>query len=163
MRSKEVFVALLLLFSVSARVSSQVASSRPQQLQRHEHLAQQYLREQNPDLAARELRAVLALDPNNVEARGNLGVLLFFRGDCTDATKELGAALKLQPGLWKIQALLGMCEARTGEPGDGRRDLEEAYPHLREEKIKIEVGKALIESYTSTRDLEQAERRSPHC
>lgn len=156
MHSKEAFVALLLLFLASAPVSSQVASSRPQQLQKHEHLAQQYLREKKPDLAVPELRAVLALDPNNAEARGNLGVLLFFRGDYTEATKELRAAWKLQPGLWKVQALLGMSEVRTGEASSGRKDLEEAFPHLQEEKIKMEVGKALIESYTSTQDLDLA-------
>jgi hypothetical protein len=28
-----------------------------------------------------EFKAILALDPNNVDARGNLGVLLYFRGN----------------------------------------------------------------------------------
>ena len=48
----------------------------------------------------------MALDPDNVDARGNLGVLLFFQA-YTDAIPQLKAALKLRTTLWKIQAVLG--------------------------------------------------------
>ncbi len=37
------------------------------------------------DLAIPELEKIVALDPNNVEARANLGVLLFFKEGTTDA------------------------------------------------------------------------------
>jgi tetratricopeptide (TPR) repeat protein len=64
--------------------------------------------------------------------------------------------LKIQPDLWKIQALLGMSEMQLGQQTEGRQDLETAFPQLQDEKIKMQVGKALIDSYTSTGELAQA-------
>jgi len=46
----------------------------------HKRQAAEYLKENRPDLAAPELKAIVALDPGNVDALGNLGVLLFFQG-----------------------------------------------------------------------------------
>jgi tetratricopeptide (TPR) repeat protein len=142
--------------SFSQAVSSYVTSSQQTELQRHIQLAQQYLSESKPDLAIPELKAVATLDPRNLNAQANLGVLLFFRGDYAEAAPYLSAALKLQPDLWKIQALLGMSEGRLGQVNESRQDLETAFPHLQEEKIEMEVGQALIDSYTSTGDLDKA-------
>ena len=50
-----------------------------------------------------------------MDARGNLGVLLFFRGDYAGAIPELRVAVKLKPDLWKLQGLLGLAEEHTGE------------------------------------------------
>jgi len=36
----------------------------------------------------------MALDPTNIDARGNLGVLLYFKGDYAHAIPELQAALR---------------------------------------------------------------------
>jgi cytochrome c-type biogenesis protein CcmH/NrfG len=107
-------------------------------------------------LAEREFSAILALDPDNVDAHGNLGVLLFFQGDYAKAAPELRAALKLQPALTKIQALLGMCEKRTGETARARADLEGAFPQLQEEKLRIEAGMELIEIDYGANDLDKA-------
>jgi hypothetical protein len=57
------------------------SNPKAEQLQFHARQAQEYLKSNQPDLAAREFSAMVALDPNNIDARGNLGVLLFFRGD----------------------------------------------------------------------------------
>ncbi len=156
MRAKKLFFTPWLIFLASIPAFSQPASGRQEQLKSHLRLAQQYLAERRPDLAIPELKAVVALDPENADARGNLGVLLFFRGDYADATPQLQAALKLRPDLWKIQALLGMSEERIGNDSNGRKDLETAFPHLQEAKIKLQVGNALIDSYTSTGDLDKA-------
>ncbi|HZC44788.1 MAG TPA: tetratricopeptide repeat protein [Acidobacteriaceae bacterium] len=161
MRAKEGITAFLLVIvtaapSFSQAVSSHSAATRQAQVKQHSQLAQQYLSEHQPDLAIPELKAVVALDPKNLDARANLGVLLFFRGEYADAVPQLRAALKIKPDLWKIQALLGMSEERIGQQTEGRQDLETAFPHLEEEKIKMEVGHALIDSYTSTGDLAQA-------
>jgi tetratricopeptide (TPR) repeat protein len=156
MRRKGIFTAFLLISFIAIPSFPQTAPSRHEQLAAHTRLAQQYLAERRPDLALPELRAVIALDPNNVAARGNLGVLLFFRGDYAGAASQLRAALQLKPDLWKLQALLGLSEQRLGKQSESRADLETAFPHLREEKFKIEVGNALIDSYTSTGDLDNA-------
>src|SRR4030095_173451 len=55
-------------------------------------------------LAAGELQAVVALDPKNADARNNLGVLLFFSGDCAQAVPQLRAAVTLLPALANTQA-----------------------------------------------------------
>ncbi|MDQ2775879.1 MAG: tetratricopeptide repeat protein, partial [Acidobacteriota bacterium] len=76
----------------------------------HSRQAQEYLRANRPDLAIGELKAVLALEPDNIVALGDLGTLLYFRGDFEEAAKNLRAVVKIQPSLWKTVTLLGMCE-----------------------------------------------------
>src|SRR5487761_1699821 len=156
MRVKEGLSALLVLLLTAIPAFCQASPGDRQEIKSHTRLAQQYLSEGKPDLAVPEFKAIVALDPKNVDARGNLGVLLFFRGDYAGAVPQLRAALKLQPDLWKIQALLGMSEERLGQRSEGRQDLETVFPHLQEEKIKMQVGNALIDSYTSTGELAQA-------
>jgi tetratricopeptide (TPR) repeat protein len=119
-------------------------------------LAQQYLNERRPELAIPELESLVALDPKNVDAQANLGVLLFFQGNYVKASPHLRAALEMQPSLTKIQALLGIAERRTGETANARNHLEAAFPLLEEQKLKIEIGMELIELYTATQDLEKA-------
>ena len=146
--------AVLLLAATSC--FSQSAPSHQQQVEEHSRRAQEYLRENRPDLAVPEFKAIVALEPNNVDARGNFGVLLFFQGAYAEAIPQLRAALKLQPALWKIQALLGMAEKRTGDIKGALGDLENAFPKLKEQKIRIETGMELIDTYSKAGDLDKA-------
>ncbi|MBV9265035.1 MAG: tetratricopeptide repeat protein [Acidobacteriaceae bacterium] len=132
------------------------AGSENEQLAAHKRLAQQYLNDNKPDLAVQEFRAIVALSPNDVEARGNLGVLLFFQGNYKDAAQELRAALHQQPALWKLEALLGMSERRIGQTAQAQTDLEKAFPQLREEKIRVQTGMELIEMYYGAGALDKA-------
>jgi len=134
----------------------QSPAGRSQEIASHARQAQEFLKEQRPDLAIPEFRAVVALDPNNVDARGNLGVLLFFQGDYPAAIPQLRAALKLRPTLWRMQALLGMAERRTGSSKSALADLEKAFPKLQEDKIQIEAGMELIEIHAGAGDLDKA-------
>ena len=102
------------------------------------------------------MQKLVALDPNNVEARGNLGVLLFFRGDYKDAVPELQAAVKLKPDLWKVQALLGLAEVHTSDFVNARTDFEAAFPSIQDMKLKIEVGLELVGLYNGNSDLDDA-------
>jgi tetratricopeptide (TPR) repeat protein len=129
---------------------------RPDTIESHSRKAQEFLRENRPDLAIPEFRAIVALDRSNVDAHGNLGVLLFFQGDYGDAIPHFRAALKLRPVLWKIQALLGIAEKRTGDIKSARADLEKSFPKLQEEKIRIDAGMELIEVYSGMGDLDKA-------
>ena len=122
----------------------------------HVQKAQSHLREKRPDLAIPELEAAVAVEPGSVDTRANLGVLLFFRGEYQHAIPHLRAAITMKPELWKIQSLLGIAERRTGDDHQGRIDLETAFPHIEEEKLKIDVGLDLIESYSATSDLNKA-------
>lgn len=126
------------------------------QIDSHLRQAQEFLSANRPDAAIREFSAVLSLDPRNVDARGNVGVLLFFRGEYAKASEELRQALKLRPTLWKLQALLGMSEKRTGQLTAARADLEKAFGRLQEEKLRVETGMELIEIYYAAGNLDQA-------
>jgi tetratricopeptide (TPR) repeat protein len=144
------------LISFCRASQSSTASTAQDQTQAHARQAAEYLKQNKPALAIPEFQAIVALDPTNVDARANLGVLLFFTGKYQEALPELRAALKLQPNLWRIQALLGSAERRTGDILAARADLEQAFPKLDDEKIRVQTGMELIEVYSTTGDLDKA-------
>ncbi|MGA2168931.1 MAG: tetratricopeptide repeat protein [Terracidiphilus sp.] len=148
------FATFLLAFSLSGLCQTEPGTSDA--IQQHLRNAQLYMHQSRPDLAIPEFEAALALDPANVDAQGNLGVLLYFKGDLANAAPHLRAAVKARPDLWKIQALLGLAENRLKDTGNAQTDLESALPHLKGEKVQAEVGNALIESYTEAGDLDKA-------
>jgi tetratricopeptide (TPR) repeat protein len=154
-------VRALLYAAIGASLSlcpsfPQSSPSQHEQVETHYRRAQEFLKNNQPDLAAREYEDVLALDAGNVDARGNLGVVRFFQGDYAKAIPELRGALHLRPSLWKIQALLGMAEKRTGDMTGALRDLEQAFPQLQEEKLRVETGMELIEIYYGVSELDKA-------
>lgn len=132
------------------------AADRQDQIQSHSRQAQQYLAEKRPDLAIGEFTAILALDPGNLDARANLGVLEYFQGQYTKAASDLGAALAADPSLWKIEALLGMSEKRLGDNAKARADLEKAFPQLEEQKLRVQAGLELVEVDYAQRNLDKA-------
>jgi len=157
MKIKRIVALLGLLLSIAgSRSCSQSEPSHQQQLEQHKRKALEYLKENKPELAIAELRAIVALDPKDVDALGNLGVLLFFKGDYAGATPQLRAAVKLRPDLWKIQALLGMSERRTGDAASARATLEKAFPQIEEKSIRVQAGMELIELYSSAGELNRA-------
>jgi Tfp pilus assembly protein PilF len=156
MSAKSVLFTLLFIVATSSSSICQTGLSKQEQINQHTQLAQQYLKQQRPDLAISELQTLVALEPENPDAQGNLGVLLFFRGDYAGAAPHLRAAVKAQPELWKIQGLLGLAEGQSGNGEASRQDMEAAFPRLTEEKFKAQVGRALIDNYTATGDLEKA-------
>jgi len=71
MRTKK-FRCLVVDASLSgncSRVSPNSSPSRQQQIESHARQAAEYLKENKPELAAPEFKAIVALDPNNVDAR----------------------------------------------------------------------------------------------
>ena len=121
-----------------------------------EQQAQQYLQEQKPQLAIPVLRDIVTLDPKNLNAQGNLGVLLYFQGDFAEAIGHMRAALEMQPGLWRIEALLGIAEKRTGESQEAAQHLERAFSNLDEKTIQIQVGLELIELHAASAHFDKA-------
>jgi tetratricopeptide (TPR) repeat protein len=146
----------MILFAALRPCFSQSSPTRQQQIESHARQAAEDLKQNKPDLAVPEFRAIVGLDPSNVDARGNLGVLLFFQGSYSEAIPELRAALKMRSTLWKIQALLGIAEKRTGDVSAARSDLEQAFPNVQDEKIRTDTGMELIEIYSKTGDLDKA-------
>lgn len=152
---RKVFTVLaFFLFGVSSAISQ--APTVKQQVAEHAQRAQEFLRANEPDRAIPEFRSIVRLAPDNVDARGNLGVLLYFQGDYRGAIPELQAALKLQPRLWKVQALLGIAQWRIGDGTDSLVNLEQAFPQLTEQGIQTEVGMELVEIYVGREQLVKA-------
>jgi len=146
--SKIVWVALLSSV-LTAQDAQQKIAALEQQVQKH-------LQEQKPQLAIPVLREIVSLDPRNVNGQANLGVLLFFQEKFTDAIPPLRAALELQPGLSRIEALLGIAEKRTGDLKGAQTHLEQAFSHLDDPKIKLQAGLELIEILTASSEFDDA-------
>ncbi len=97
-------------------------------------------------------RAALKLDPSNVEAHVNLGVIAFFRGDCPVAVREFHGALQSAPSLTKAQALLAVCEKKLGDPS-AQVDMEGAFANLQDIKLRTQVGMELADLYYQQGDM----------
>ena len=150
---------LLLLVAVAACLSqTQSVDDQHASFAAHIQKAKEFLAEKRPDLAIPEFEAAAAIDPQNVEAQGNLGVLLYFQGKPAEAIPHLRTAVNLEPGMAKIQGLLGLAELRTRDISQGRKDLETAFPLIPEPKFKVEVGLELVSLYTESGDLQEASR-----
>jgi tetratricopeptide (TPR) repeat protein len=153
---KKKLCALLVAFLPTFPLLSQASSNHRDQVAEHSRLAQQYLNQRRPDLAIPEFQALVSLEPRDLDAQANLGVLLFFQGDYVKAEPHLRAALDMQPNLTKIQALLGMAEKRTGDMANARTHLEASLAAVDEPKLKVQVGMELVELYTANQDLAKA-------
>src|SRR6266852_5034934 len=156
MRSKAVVYAGIGIFLAALQSFSQSTPSKQQQIESHSRKAQEFLKTNKTGLAANEFAAIRELDPNNLDARGNLGVTLFFEGDYDKAAPQLSGALQRQPTLWKIQALLGICEKRLGQIAAAQSDLEKSFPQLQDLKLRIQTGMELIEIYYGVGNLDKA-------
>lgn len=147
---------LLSLGGVGSGVAQYANTSTAKQVQAHEQRAHELLSQKNPVLAAKEFAAVVALDPNNIDAQANLGVLLFFQKDYAQAESHLRKAVEQQPELTKIRALLGMCERNLGENDLARTDLQAIVDQIKEPSVRLEAGLELIELYTAAQELPKA-------
>lgn len=150
-----VYAVIGLLCCLAVRSLGQ-SSAMQSPVETHLREAHRLLSENKPDAAIPEFRAIIAFDPTNIDALGNLGVLLFFHGQYGEAIPSLRSALAGKPGLWKIEALLGMAERRTGDTQTARADLEASFPQLQDPKIRVETGLELVEIYNGTEELEKA-------
>jgi Tfp pilus assembly protein PilF len=139
---------------------------KQQEFAAHMQRATDYLRQKQPALAIPEFQAAVAIEPENVDAQANLGVLLFFQGKAADSIPHFRAALagrkdEAQPGLAKIQALLGMAENRTLDFPDARKDMEAAFPALalpeqQDRRFEVQLGLELVGLDTASGDLDKA-------
>jgi tetratricopeptide (TPR) repeat protein len=150
------YVVLLALFSTVTGVAQSNASSNSQQVQLHEQKAHELLSANKPELAAKEFAAILSIDPKNLDAQANVGVLLYFEGKYAEAEPHLRSAVDQQADLVKIRMLLAMCERHLGNTEMARTELESVFTQLKEPKLQQEAGLELIELYTATGDLAKA-------
>jgi tetratricopeptide (TPR) repeat protein len=143
LHSKVLCALMLLVSTVSAM--GQDAGNSASQVTALEQQVQTYLQQQKPQLAIPLLRQVVALDPRNLNAQANLGVLMYFQGDFAGAIPEMRAALQIQPDLSRIRGLLGIAEKRTGDTATAQSDLEQAFPSIEDAKFMKQAGLELVE------------------
>jgi len=148
-------LSLFLLLAISL-CTGQASEDKQKDFAEHIQKAQQFLDQKRPDLAIPELQAAAEINPDSVETQVNLGVLLYFRGKAAEAIPHFRAALDRQPGMSKIQGLLGLAEIRTLDFPQAKKDLEVAFPLVNDEKFKVEVGLELLSLYAQNNDLEEA-------
>ena len=149
-------VAVFALLLAAAVCFSQAPEDKQASFAAHIQKAKEFLDQKHPDLAIPELQAAAAIDPDNVETQGNLGVLLFFQGKAADAIPHLRAVVERQPGMSKIQGLLGLAELRTLDVAQAQKDLEAAFPLITDQKFKVQVGLELVGLHTQNGELEEA-------
>ena len=94
--------------------------------QEHARRANEFLKANQPAKAIPEFAAMVAAEPDNLDAQANLGVLLYFQARHSDALEHLHKAIQINPNLPKIQALLGLCEYQLGQLDAARADLSAA-------------------------------------
>jgi tetratricopeptide (TPR) repeat protein len=156
MRAAVFFLVLLGLGGLGSASAQLDGGSKAEQTQMHQRKAQEFLSQKNPQLAAKEFAAILAIDPHNLDAQANLGVLLYFQKDYAGAEPHLRSAIEQQPDLVKIRVLLGMCEKHLGKIDLASADLEAVVSQVKEPNVQLEAGLELIEIYTAENDLEKA-------
>jgi len=151
-------VALFLVLSTSAAAGlwSQTTPTKQQEIHAHFQKAQQAIQSKDIAAAEREFRAVIALDPDNLDARGNLGVMQFFQTDWAGAAEQFRKVLEKQPKQWKVQAYLGICDGHLGHPAEARRLLKVALPHLTVGPFATQAGLELAEISYQSGDLDGA-------
>ena len=160
MIAKVGIAGFVLLAGVSLCLS-RGTEDKQQEFAAHIQKAHSYLDQKQPALAIPEFQAAVAIDPENVDAQANLGVLLFFQGKAADSIPHFRAALGTgqddrQPGLAKIQGLLGMAEVRTLDFADARKDMEAAFPAVQDPRFQMQLGLELVGLDTESGDLEKA-------
>jgi tetratricopeptide (TPR) repeat protein len=147
-------VLLTLLFSLGLSLHTKAV---PQgDVRQRMEMAQRLLAAGRVEAAAREFQKILVTDPDNIEARVDLGVLAYFHRDCGLAAPNLRQALSRQPSLFKAQALLAFCEKQQGDLDRATRDLEQSLPHLRDPKLTKLVTIQLVEIYYQRGNLDRA-------
>ncbi len=170
------FVLMLATALCLSQTAEGKLDDKQQQFAAHIQKARGYLDAKQPALAIPEFQAAVVIDPENVDAQANLGVLLYFQGKAADSIPHFRAALaghkeEGQPGLAKIQGLLGMAENRTQDFADARKDMEAALAALalgpsqiqssegqrpEDRHFQVQLGLELVGLDTESGDLEKA-------
>ena len=135
---------------------SQGSRSKETEIQAHLQKAQEALQSSEFAAAEREFGAVVALDPNDLDARANMAVMRFFQNDWAGAAEQFRKVLEVDPKMWKVQASLGMCEARLGHMAEARHSLEAALPHLVSGPFETQAGLELAQMDYQLGDLDSA-------
>lgn len=147
--------ALFLAVAIGSDAPSQTPDAK-QQVQEHLMRAEQALRAGHNDQAEHEFSEIIKMEPDNFEARANVGVFRYLRGDWVGAIDYLRPVAQQQPSIWKVRAMLGICEKRAGEAGPAMNDLQAGVSNLPDSPLRTQAGLELLEVTYRSRDLDKA-------
>jgi len=113
------------------------------------------LEDDDPEGAIREYERALAIRPDALDARYNLGSVLLEVGRLEPAADQLERCLRMRPGLLAARVNLGIVLARLGRNEEATEHLERA---VRERPESAEAHSNLAGLYASDGDLAAAVR-----
>lgn len=130
------------------------------ELKNHLERAQAAIQANQPETAKRELEAALALDPKDISANNELGIIEFTESDYQSAANHFRSALALRPSLAKAEALLAICDLHLGRRS-AQAELESSFsklndPRTKDPKLRTQVGLELAAYYDRSGSLDRA-------
>ena len=147
-------IAAVLFLSASLPLAS-AQNAKAAQARARLLRAEQEIKAGDFDAAAQDLRAAIAIDPRNVEAHVNLGVIAVMHNDCQSASRDFRQALAVQPSQPKAAALLAICSRRLGDPA-AKSLLQASFSKLNDAPLRTQVGMELVTLYDREGDAEHA-------
>lgn len=147
----------VLAFTPSPQASGdEKADQNRATIQAHFERAEKLLEAGQTQAAAREFRTILDIDPDNADAYADLGTIAYFEHDYAGAAHQLSDALRLKPSLSNARALLGLSEERLGHLPDAALQLRQAFPEIRSQKLRLQVGLQLAQIDYQEGNIEEA-------
>lgn len=148
---REAALSLLLVTTVSIGAQTTIQ----QQIRLHYQRAEEALKANHSQEASDEFREILRIDPRNAEACANLGQIAYSRQGYAEAAKWFAESLKIKPQLWDAKAFLGLSDMMLGRTTEGDPLLIEAFPHITNQNLKVQVGVSLVRFHMSSHSLDQ--------
>jgi len=102
-----------------------VIKHRPNNPRAHDNLALEWEKHGRLDLAERELREAITIQPDYVSAYANLGTILFRQGKLDEGIAQYREALRLDPNFKFARIKLGDALVQSGSVEDGIRELRD--------------------------------------
>lgn len=126
----------------------------------HQSLAVVLFRQGLVAEAETQLRAAVALQPDDADAQNSLGAVLASQRRFDEAIAAYREAIRLRPSLASAHADLGMALAETGHPDDGIASLLTAISLDPQQARWREAAAALLEQRGRTAEAEALRARS---
>jgi tetratricopeptide (TPR) repeat protein len=143
----------LILFLMTGLHVSAADSNTREEVVTHYKRAEAALARGQTDVAEHEFSEILRLDPKNAESYANLGVINFRRAKFQNAKNFFADALTHNPSLTDAKAFLGLTDLRLGATKDGLTLLQETFPKIHNQGLKIDAGVAIIRAHQDSKTL----------
>jgi tetratricopeptide (TPR) repeat protein len=137
--------------TLAAAQTADTQESRRSAADRHRQQGIVFLGEGNLQQASTEIRAALALDPDNAVSHDSMGVILGEWGQPDAAAAEFREAIRLDARLPEARLHLGLALERTGNTRDARAEYREAL-RLNPELLEARYGLSSVCASIGDRD-----------